>query len=79
MEPFHKCRTSLNGVKWPAETGKQLVVTESSLDARNMAIEEESTKKTPVREPESKRLKIGLDELFLKTQIKPHLYYLPAK
>ncbi len=75
----HKCRTSLNGVKWPAETGKQLVVTESSLDARNMAIEEESTKKTPVREPESKRLKIGLDELFLKTQIKPHLYYLPAK
>jgi len=82
------CMKSLNGKQWPENLGKVLSVAHSTETAMKAAEEGDAAQADTRRrasivsqngdETQSKRVK-GLDELFRKTEAKPHLYYLPAK
>lgn len=91
------CVKTLNGLQWPAETGRPLSADFSLADAMEEAIEadkpvDERKRKVPetpsapvesVEQPDTVDKPIAsaktLDELFLKTTTKPHLYYLPRQ
>lgn len=78
------CLAQLNGMQWPVEVGKILSATFASPAEMEEAVQMDGNADNRKRrledpsEPSSKRTR-GLDELFLKTETKPHLYYLPAK
>lgn len=89
-EMSRDCRDGLEGMVWPAETGKALSVEYSTLEALKAAAEAESQRQqskaanpppvaaaAPPPAPAATEA-VKLDELFHKTKALPHLYYKPA-
>lgn len=90
LEAAQHCVERVNGLKWPEDYGNLLSAAFGTAEemAHAMSLDpsepNERKRRSSVasmageEEPPSKRSR-GLDELFLKTSAKPHLYYLPAK
>lgn len=77
------CIQGLNGLQWPQSVGKNLSAESSTAEemrsvqtdnppvSRKRSLEDVQVEQAPTKKAKT------LDELFMKTQTKPHLYYLP--
>jgi apoptotic chromatin condensation inducer in the nucleus len=91
-EMSRDCKDGLEGVVWPAETGKALHVQYSTMEALKVAAEGESQRQQPkpgnppaaaapappAPAAPAAAEAVKLDEFFRKTKALPHLYYKPA-
>jgi hypothetical protein len=92
IEAARLCQFHINGLQWPAVTGRQLAVEFSSPELMNAAMNapvlpdvnpasyhhHHSAQHHPQPHAISKSTETKtLDDLFSKTQTRPHIYYLP--